>query len=227
MMNMKYIYNIMYRAALALAAILALASCIRDEIALCPPLHVNIAVKDKNYFNIDGAERLGYEERLAEDLPFNRYVSTLYYILHDAATGAVVQEQTVQQVTSGDRTISVSFPDDLPFGSYIITVWGNLQSERPLGDNPTASDLHLYNAEATTSTSSLIRSSTTSIPTTTLSSWSASRASSSSAPRTCRTISTSRPRTSPMSLPTLPAASPTARRRWCTPIRSGKSRMKS
>lgn len=147
MMNMKYIYNIMYRSALALAAVLALASCIRDEIALCPPLHVNISVKDKNYFNIDGAERLGYEERLAEDLPFNRYVSTLYYILHDAATGAVVQEQTVQQVTSGDRTISVSFPDDLPFGSYIITVWGNLQSERPLGDNPTASDLHLYNAE--------------------------------------------------------------------------------
>ena len=35
----------------ALSAIL-LSSCIRDEILPCPPLQVNIAVKDKNYFNI-------------------------------------------------------------------------------------------------------------------------------------------------------------------------------
>ena len=125
----------------------ALAGCIRDEIAECPPLQVRIGVKDKNYFNIDGAEHFGMETRKADDLPFKEYVSTLYYALTDAATGALVNEQTLFTVTSGDREIPVSFPQDLPFGTYVLTVWGNMQSERPLGDNPSASDLHLYNAE--------------------------------------------------------------------------------
>ena len=55
-------------------SVLAFASCIRDEIEPCPPLQVRIAVKDKNYFNINEVVRLGYAEKLAEDLPFRDYV---------------------------------------------------------------------------------------------------------------------------------------------------------
>ena len=35
----------------ALAVGLVLTSCIRDEIAECPPMRITLAVKDKNYFN--------------------------------------------------------------------------------------------------------------------------------------------------------------------------------
>lgn len=60
------------------------SSCIRDSIPPCPPLQVTLTVKDKNYFNIDDAVKLGLMERKAENLPFRDYVSTLYYIVHDA-----------------------------------------------------------------------------------------------------------------------------------------------
>ena len=126
---------------------LAFASCIRDEIQPCPPLQVRIAVKDKNYFNIHEVARLGYAEKLAEDLPFREYVRTLYYVLTDAGTGEVVVEQPLMTLTSGDAVLPVSFPQEMPFGEYVLTVWGNMQSMRPLADDATASELHLYNAE--------------------------------------------------------------------------------
>ena len=131
----------------SLALLIGTTGCIRDEIESCPPLKLRLVVKDKNYFNIDMGVRLGLEERKADDLPFRDYVSTLYYILTDAATGTVVREQTLQTVTTGDREIGIAFPKDLPFGTYVFTAWGNLRSERPLGENAIASDMHLYNNE--------------------------------------------------------------------------------
>ena len=130
----------------ALSAIL-LSSCIRDEILPCPPLQVNIAVKDKNYFNIESAERWGMENRKDEDLPFKDYVSTLYYRLDRLETGEMIVEQKLFTVTSGDKEVGVTFPEDMPFGMYVMTTWGNMQSEVPLGDDATSSDLHLYNAQ--------------------------------------------------------------------------------
>ena len=70
----------------------ALSSCVRDEIEPCPPLQVNITVKDKNYFNVDKVE---LEERLPEDLAFREYIPTLHYTLRDAATGEVVEEPAI------------------------------------------------------------------------------------------------------------------------------------
>ena len=128
-------------------SVILLSSCIRDEILPCPPLQVNIAVKDKNYFNIESAERWGMENRKAEDLPFKDYVSTLYYRLDRLETGEMVVEQKLFTVTSGDKEIGVTFPEDMPFGTYVMTTWGNMQSEVPLGDDTTTSDLHLYNAQ--------------------------------------------------------------------------------
>ncbi len=142
MMRNVYTYIL---CGIALAVISA--GCVRDEIMPCPPLRVTLAVKDKNYFNIDMGVRLGLEERKSEDLPFRDYVSTLYYKLTDAATGEVVREQTLQTVTAGDKEIGVAFPEDLPFGTYILTAWGNMRSDRPLTDDATASELHLYNVE--------------------------------------------------------------------------------
>lgn len=41
-----------------------LASCIRDDIQPCPALQVNIAVNDKNYFNVD---KVTLDEKLSEN----------------------------------------------------------------------------------------------------------------------------------------------------------------
>ena len=61
-----------------------MSSCIRQELAPCPPLQINVAVKDKNYFNAqDAAEIVGVKD---ENLPFKDYVSTLYYIITEAET---------------------------------------------------------------------------------------------------------------------------------------------
>lgn len=56
-------------------------------------------------------------------------------------------EQKLFTVTSGDKEIGVTFPEEIPFGTYVMTTWGNMRSEVPLGDDATSSDLHLYNAQ--------------------------------------------------------------------------------
>ncbi len=128
-------------------SLVLLSSCIRDEILSCPPLQVNIAVKDKNYFNIESAVKWGYDVKKDEDLPFKDYVSTLYYRLDRLETGEMLVEQKLFTVTSADKELGVVFPEELPFGTYVMTTWGNMQSEVPLGDDTTTSDLHLYNAQ--------------------------------------------------------------------------------
>lgn len=114
-------------------------SCIRDEIAQCPPLQVNIAVKDKNYFNVDNVRQ---EERLSEDLAFCQYIPTLYYILRDATTGKVVEEKGVFAVMSDEKIYSITFCDCLPHGKYVLTVWGGLDNSDSLDDERTCVILH-------------------------------------------------------------------------------------
>lgn len=127
-----------------LLSLLALSGCVRDDIAPCPPLQVRIAVKDKNYFNVDKVE---LEERKNEELPFREYVPTLYYMLRDAATGEVVEEQGVFEVTGDEKTVPVTFCDCLPHGKYILTVWGGLDDLKPLGDDHTTIAFHPDHAE--------------------------------------------------------------------------------
>lgn len=118
----------------------SLTSCIRDEIAECPPLRITVAVKDKNYFNVDDVAAKGLIEKKDENLPFREYVSTLYYIVHDEA-GNVVAEQPNREVTGDAKEAVIELPSDLPYGKYRVTVWGNMKSERPLGDDPTTAEL--------------------------------------------------------------------------------------
>lgn len=127
-----------------LLSILLFSSCVRDEIEPCPPLTVSITVKDKNYFNVD---KVALENRKSEDLAFKEYVPTLYYQLCDAVTGEVVEEQGVFDVTSDEKKYPITFCDCIPHGKYVLTVWGGLSDNTPLGDDPLTAILHEENTE--------------------------------------------------------------------------------
>ena len=132
---------------LPVAVCLLWSSCIRDSIPPCPPLQVTLTVKDKNYFNIDDAVKLGLMERKAENLPFCDYVSTLYYIVHDAE-GKVVAEQKNALVDNDNQTQLITLPESLPYGKYTLTVWGNMKSDEPLGEDATTAEMEAVGAAA-------------------------------------------------------------------------------
>ena len=116
-----------------------LASCIRDQLDDCPPLRVEIGVKDKNYFNVD---KVDMEEQLSDSLAFRQYVPTLFYMLRDAATGDVVEEQGVFPVEGDGKTVPVDFCPCLPHGKYILTVWGGLDDLSQLSPDHLSLELH-------------------------------------------------------------------------------------
>lgn len=125
--------------------VLLLGSCIRDHIQDCPPLQVTLTVKDKNYFNIDDAVKLGLAERKDENLPFREYVQTLYYRVTDEA-GRIVAEQKTMPVTNDAMTEEIVLPVSLPYGRYTVSVWGNLQSDEPLDEGASQADLEAAGA---------------------------------------------------------------------------------
>ena len=129
---------------LILLLVPALTSCIRDEIEDCPPLQVNIAVKDKNYFNVD---KMDPENERPTDLAFREYVPTLFYMLRDAKTGEVVEEHSVFRVEGEAKTMTVNFCPCLPHGTYVLTVWGGMKDMTSLSEDRTALALHPEHAE--------------------------------------------------------------------------------
>lgn len=124
---------------LLLLSVPLLASCIRDQLDDCPPLRVEIGVKDKNYFNVD---KVDMEEQLSDSLAFRQYVPTLFYMLRDAATGDVVEEQGVFPVDGDGKTVPVDFCPCLPHGKYILTVWGGLDDLSQLSPDHLSLELH-------------------------------------------------------------------------------------
>lgn len=60
---------------------------------------------------------------------FKEYVSTLCYKLENVDTKEVVCLQNLFTVTSADHEICVTFPQEMPFGKYVMTTWGNLKTE--------------------------------------------------------------------------------------------------
>lgn len=121
-------------------AVSTFVSCIRDKVENCPPLKVTIAVKDKNYFNIDQVDF--EEERKASDLAFREYIPTLTCILRDAHTGEIKEERGLFNVTGDEETVQVQFCPCLPHGKYILTVWGGLSDLSPLDNDYDTMDLH-------------------------------------------------------------------------------------
>ncbi len=131
---------------LILTLALLSASCIRDAIADCPPLQVKIAVKDKNYFNVD---KVDLATRVPEDLPFQEYVPSLYWTLRDFETGDVVDYHSLLIVDEDNETqiLPIQLRSDLKHGKYILTVWGGMETEGALGGNANTFNLHRDHTE--------------------------------------------------------------------------------
>ena len=113
----------------------ALGACVREDIQPCPPLQVMINIGDRNYDNIDEVVASGLDTKRGDDEPFKAFVSTLYYVVEDYATGEVVVERFLQQVDGDDMQIACEgIPEELPFGKYIVTAWGNLPDKEVLDE---------------------------------------------------------------------------------------------
>lgn len=137
---MKKIYTILAVALLSYA----MQSCIRDEIKDCDGMQVTVTVKDKNYFNVDMQT---IEPRKSEELSFRQYIPTLFYILRDAQSGKVVEQQGVFPVEGDSQTFTLSFCNCLPYGKYILTIWGGLTGNTRIQDNPLIMLLHADSKE--------------------------------------------------------------------------------
>lgn len=124
--------------------LLAFVSCIKEDSEVCPPLQVNIIVKDKNYFNI---RNVPLETRKSEMLPFREYIPTLHYVLRDAETGSVVEEQGLFSVTGSEATYSITFCECLPTGKYVLTVWGGMPDDTSLTDAALTHIIHANGKE--------------------------------------------------------------------------------
>ena len=123
---------------------LAATGCIRDEIADCPPLTVTLSVKDKNYFNVDDVDLV---EARAEDLPFRDYVSNLHWSLRDAKSGKIIDESPAVEVTGNEQTVGLNISPDIPFGDYVLTVWGGLSDADALSEAKDQLRFHPANLE--------------------------------------------------------------------------------
>lgn len=128
-----------FKSVLLCGILLQSSRDLRDDVPPCPPLQVQLEVTDKNYFNID---RVNLEEKLADDLPFRSYVPTLTYRLRSLATGEVVAERPLASVDTDEQVLSLAFPSDLPFGSYVLTVWGGMEDTSTLTDDHLTLEQH-------------------------------------------------------------------------------------
>lgn len=119
---------IIYGMALAMS----FTSCVREDLDQCPPLRINIDVKDKNYFNVDQTEP---EEKRDENQSFRSFVPSLSYRLsrlNDDGTQQVIVEEKSFGVEGDGLTYPVSFDPDMPFGKYVFTVWGGMKTRGEL-----------------------------------------------------------------------------------------------
>ncbi len=134
------------RGCYILCLLSVLSSCVRDAIPPCPALSVQVAVKDKNYFNVRKVEQ---EPTLGEDLAFRAYVPTLYYRLCPLGSDEAVVEQPLFEVTGEEREYAIRFGDELPHGTYVLTVWGGLEDMSALEEDGRHNvlDLHPGGAE--------------------------------------------------------------------------------
>lgn len=80
---------IIYGMALAMS----FTSCVREDLDQCPPLRINIEVKDKNYVNVD---QTAPDEKRDEKQPLRSFIPSLSYRLsrlNDDGTQQVIVEE--------------------------------------------------------------------------------------------------------------------------------------
>ncbi len=140
-----------------LAALLLLASCIRDDLEPCPPLSIKLNIVDKNYFNAeqvvqtllkeDGLDLSG-ELLVDEKQPFRHYIQRLYYTLYNRDTQQLITTRRLHDVQGEAEMATVyDIPADLPYGNYALVVWGNIDSDEGIMGNGGSYDLHQDNVE--------------------------------------------------------------------------------
>lgn len=140
-----------------LAALLLLASCIRNDLEPCPPLSIKLNIVDKNYFNAeqvvqtllkeDGLDLSG-ELLVDEKQPFRHYIQRLYYTLYNRDTQQLITTRRLHDVQGEAEMATVyDIPADLPYGNYALVVWGNIDSDEGIMGNGGSYDLHQDNVE--------------------------------------------------------------------------------
>ena len=115
-----------------MAMAMSFTSCVRENLDQCPPLSINIEVKDKNYFNVDQTVP---DEKRDENQLFRSFVPSLSYRLsrlNDDGTQQVIVEEKGFGVEGDGFTYPVSFDPDMPFGKYVFTVWGGMKKRGEL-----------------------------------------------------------------------------------------------
>lgn len=107
-----------------------------------------IGIKDKNYSNIDEVEKnTGLDHRVDENQSFRSYIQKLYYSLTNVETNEVVFTRHLHEVQGDNQLATAYIPEDLPFGTYAITVWGNIDNETPVQDNGRYYTMHTNEVE--------------------------------------------------------------------------------
>ena len=64
------------------------------------------------------------------------------------AEGNVVAEQKNILVDNDSQTQLITLPESLPYGKYTVTVWGNMKSDEPLGEDATTAEMEAVGAAA-------------------------------------------------------------------------------
>ena len=112
---------------ISVLAAVALGSCVREDIQPCPPLQIMFGVEDRNYDNIDEVAAEGLDTRRGDNEPFRSFVGSLYYVVEDYTTHEIVTEKRISSVEGDALQVACEgIDEELPFGKYIVTAWGNL-----------------------------------------------------------------------------------------------------
>ncbi|WP_455623479.1 hypothetical protein, partial [Parabacteroides sp.] len=72
---------------------------------------------------------------------------TLHYTLYDFNTGTIVGQKNVFSVSGDEKAFQITFPENIPSGKYVFTVWGGLADKTALIDDPEKATLHVGNKE--------------------------------------------------------------------------------
>ena len=113
-----------YTVALSLiSALFLLTACVYDDLPACPALTLHVGVEDYNYSN---AAVFATEPLRPTDGPLSTYVSTLSWCVTNAATGQVVAQRAAYAAPTDRQSDDIALPDTLPFGRYVVSVWGSM-----------------------------------------------------------------------------------------------------
>ncbi len=101
-------------------------SCVKESLPECPYQYgVQLFVLDKNYSNISGS--LG--ESKPENLPFNQYITDIYYTLESLDMKNNIISPRYFEVKGDQKEITLTI-DSVPDGNYVLTVWGNVNYKK-------------------------------------------------------------------------------------------------